>query len=178
MDKYLFESDRLGFRIWEKSDAEGLFQMNSNPQIMRFFPSLQTRTDAADFISRMNIQYQEFGYCYFAVDELKSKNFVGFIGLSNQTFKANFNPSVDIGWRLLSEFWGIGYATEGAKRCLVFAKEQLSLSKIVSVAPIINLPSISVMNKIGMKKVLEFEHPLLNDSPELKKCLLYYIKVN
>ena len=174
----MFQSERLGFRTWEESDTEGLFSLVSNPEVMRYFPSPQNKQYAIDFITRMNIQYTEFGYCYFAVDELESQNFTGFIGLSNQTYKADFNPSVDIGWRLLLEFWGKGFATEGAKRCLQYANEELNLAQIVSVAPVINQPSISVMEKTGMIKVKEFEHSLLAGSPELEKCVLYFIKVN
>ena len=72
------------------------------------------------------------------------------IGLSEQSYEAPFTPCVDIGWRLKPTFWHMGLATEGAKRCLKYGFQDIQLSKIFSVAPVINTPSIHVMKKIGM----------------------------
>ena len=99
--------------------------------------------------------------------------FIGFIGLMNQTYESHFTPCVDIGWRLRRSAWGQGYATEGALACLHFAQESLSLSEVVSVASVSNKASERVMQKIGMTKVGEFDHLLLLDFPELNPCLLY-----
>jgi len=89
--------------------------------------------------------------------------------------KQNSPPCIDIGWRLSSEEWNKGYATEGANRCLEYANEVLKLEKIVSIAPKINVKSEKVMKKIGMEKVLEFEHPLLINDERLRDCVLYQI---
>jgi RimJ/RimL family protein N-acetyltransferase len=83
----------------------------------------------------------------FRVDKLENNEFIGFIGLSEKSFEAEFTPCIDIGWRLSSEEWNKGYATEGAKRCLEYANEVLKLEKIVSIAPKINVKSERVMEK-------------------------------
>ena len=123
----------------------------------------------------MQNMYQERGHCYFAVDQKEDGQFIGFIGLCYQEYKANFTPGVDIGWRLDKAFWGKGYATEGAKRCLSFGFEDLGLKKIFAVAPQINQASINVMRKIGMSKVLDFKHPKLTNYPQLEDCVCYEI---
>jgi len=61
-------------------------------------------------------------------------------------------PAIEIGWRLLPKFWNQGLATEGAKRCLQFAFEELNIGEIYAVTSIHNKPSERVMQKIGMKK--------------------------
>jgi RimJ/RimL family protein N-acetyltransferase len=109
---------------------------------------------------------------------LKIIRFIGFIGLSEKSFEAVFTPCIDIGWRLSTEEWNKGYATEGAKRCLEYANEVLKLEKIVSIAPKINLKSEQVMKKIGMEKVMEFVHPLLINDERLRDCVLYQITIN
>lgn len=175
MENYLFTSERLGFRNWETSDVDALFEINSNEEVMRFFPSTQTKKHTEEFINRMREQFSKNEFCYFAVEILSGNDFIGFIGLSEQTYEADFNPSVDIGWRLHPKSWGKGYATEGAKACLQYAFDTLNLSEIVAVAPVINISSITVMKKVGMTKIKEFTHPLLSQYPKLKNCVLYSI---
>ncbi len=175
MQNYLFTSKRLGFRNWKLSDIDDLFEINSNIEVMKYFPSTVTKEDCEKFIHRMQQQYIKNKFCYFAVEVINTKQFIGFIGVSEQTYEADFNPSIDIGWRLSPKFWGKGYATEGALQCLNYAFVQLKLSEIISVAPQINIPSITVMERIGMKKIKEFNHPLLSAFQEIEKCVLYKI---
>lgn len=175
-EKYLFTSDRLGFRNWKTSDIAKMHEISSDPEVMRHFPSTQSEKYTADFIQRMQTAFDQNRLCYFAVETLENEEFIGFIGCCTQTYEIDFNPSVDIGWRLHKRFWGKGYATEGAKASLDYAFNVLKLRKIVAVATKGNTPSISVMKKIGMKKVKDFEHPLLLDYPEYKECVLYEIQ--
>lgn len=176
MSNYLFTSNRLGFRNWKTTDVDLLSQINADKKVMQFFPSTPTKKATEDFILRMQEQFSKKQFCYFAVELLNTQQFIGFIGLSEQTYESEFNPSIDIGWRLAKEFWHKGYATEGAKACLAYGFHQLKLDTIISVAPIINIPSISVMQKIGMQKVYEFKHPFLLDYPKLVTCVFYEIR--
>lgn len=176
MENYLFTSERLGFRNWKTTDVDALFELNSNEEVMRYFPSTQTKIQAEAFIKRMQEQFSKNNFCYFAVEVLESNEFIGFVGLSEQTYEIDFNPSIDIGWRLHPKHWGKGYATEGAKTCLQYAFNNLKIKEIVSIAPTINIPSITVMKRIGMKKAKEFVHPLLKEYPKLETCVLYTIK--
>lgn len=171
--KYIFQSERLGFRNWIESDIEKMAAINADIDVMQFFPGIQTPQHTAQFIERMQKLFKEKGFCYFAVDKLENHELIGFIGLAEQKFEADFTPCIDIGWRLAKQEWNNGFATEGAKRCLDFAFNNLQLKKIVATAPQINLPSINVMKKIGMQYISAFEHPLLKTDERLKSCVLY-----
>lgn len=173
---YLFTSDRLGFRPWSLADIPAMHTINSDPQVMRFFPSLPSLEQTTNFVERMQGQQERNGYCYFATERLEDGQLVGFIGLAEQTYEADFTPCVDIGWRLAQSAWGKGYATEGALRCLDYGFQEQGLKHILSVAPKVNTPSIKVMQKIGMSWVNNFQHPALEDFPELAECVLYEIK--
>jgi RimJ/RimL family protein N-acetyltransferase len=173
---YLFTSKRLGFRSWEFSDLDDLFELNNDERVMQYFPNVADRDKCLNFINRMQEMHALRGYCYFAVECLDKKRFIGFIGISYIDFQSSFTPCVDIGWRLLPEFWGDGFATEGARRCLIYAFDDLNISEIVAIAPTINRPSISVMHKIGMIKLNSFIHPLLIDFEKLKYCELFSCK--
>lgn len=173
---YLFTSERLGFRNWQTEDLDKMAAINADPEVMEYFPSTANLEETASFIARMQTQFDNKRYCYFAVDELASGNFIGFIGLNEQSFEADFTPCVDIGWRLDKRFWNKGLATEGAKRCLAYAFNDLKLDSIKSMAPLVNHKSEQVMIKIGMTKIGEFIHPRLLDDRRLRDCVLYDIK--
>lgn len=172
---YLFTSERLGFRNWADNDLATQASINADPDVMRYFPAPQTLERTRQFIDRMQQQYRERGYCYFATEKLDTAELIGFIGLAYQDYPAPFTPCVDIGWRLGKAHWHQGLATEGAKRCLQYAFEDLALPKIYAIAPAINQPSIQVMQKIGMQFQYNFEHPALVGDDRLVNCVLYSI---
>lgn len=177
-NKYIFQSKRLGFRTWQDSDLPSLSAINSDPEVMKFFPSIPSSEDTWNFIQRMQLQYAENGFCYYATELLETGDLVGFIGMARQDYEADFAPCVDIGWRLGESYWGKGFASEGALACIAYAFDTLEIHELLSVAPCINLPSIRVMEKIGMSKVKEFNHSLLQDYPVLEPCALYSLKSN
>ncbi len=172
---YLFKSERLGFRNWVDADIPLMTAISGDQDVMKFFPAFATPKQTIEFIERMQTMFAEKGYCYFAVDRLSDNTFIGFIGLSDQDYDVEFAPCVDIGWRLDKQYWGNGFATEGAKRCLKYAFEKLKLENIKSTAPIINLNSIKIMEKIEMTKQLEFQHPKLLGNKALVNCVCYEI---
>lgn len=170
---YLFTSDRLGFRQWEDRDIEPLHQINTDPRVMEYFPAIQTREQTSEFVLRMQAEYSNEGYCYFAVDALATMELIGFIGLSQKTFVSDFTPCTDLGWRLTHEYWNQGFATEGARRCLQFAFQDLQLQSVKAIAPAANARSVRVMQKIGMRLIKTFQHPSLDVDSWLQPCVLY-----
>lgn len=173
--KYLFTSSRLGFRTWNNDDIPQMTLLNSDQDVMEFFPFLPSKKQTVEFIVRMQNQFTENGFCYFPVDDLETNSFIGFIGFSLQKFESDFTPCVDIGWRINKNYWGKGLATEGAMECLKYGKDYLKLTRIYSMASKINSKSTKVMEKIGMTYVKDFEHPKLQENSRLKKCALYAI---
>ncbi|OED48071.1 GNAT family N-acetyltransferase [Flavobacteriaceae bacterium (ex Bugula neritina AB1)] len=173
MNTYLFTSERLGFRNWTLNDLDTLTEINNDEKVMEFFPFKPSKENTRNFILKMQQQYSDKGFCYFAVDILETNEFIGFIGLSEQTYLDDLGPFVDIGWRLHRDFWNKGYATEGANACLDFGFTTVNLDKIYSLAPEINIKSEAVMKKIGMQKIKIFQHPKLLDNNRLVNCVLY-----
>lgn len=172
---YLFTSERLGFRNWIADDIPAMAALNADPDVMEFFPSTQTMEQTVGFVERMQKLFAARGYCYFPAFRLSDDQFIGFIGMSYQDFEASFTPCTDIGWRLAKAYWGMGYATEGAKRCLQYAFEDLGLKNIKSIASVINVKSTRVMEKIGMQQQLFFQHPKLTDYPQIVDCVCYEV---
>lgn len=173
---YFFVSERLGFRKFRDSDLEPFFKMNADSEVMKFFPSTLDTEETQSLIMRINAHIDENGFGFFAIDLLSENRFIGFIGLKRTNFKADFTPCIEIGWRLDKEFWNKGLATEGATRCLEFAFLNLKLNEVYSFTSLLNKPSERIMQKIGMAKISEFDHPLVEKGSRLKKHCLYKIK--
>ena len=174
-NEYIFESPRLGFRMWNESDRALFAKMNDSKEVMRYFPKTLDSKETDDFLNRVQEHFKENGYGLWAVELKDTKDFIGFIGLLTATFEADFTPCVEIGWRLDNKYWNKGYATEGAKACLEYGFNKLNLDTIYSFTAQINKPSENVMKKIGLKKVGEFKHPRVEDSSLLKPHVLYKI---
>lgn len=173
---YIFTSDRLGFREWLDCDLDQFTELNADPVIMEHLPKVLSKNETAHFIERLQNHYKQYGHCYFATEILETGEFIGFIGMAYQVYPTDFTPAVDIGWRLKQSSWGNGYATEGAKRNLEYAFNDLKLDRVISTCTVDNTNSENVMKKIGMKKLKNFDHPLLKGQPLLEKCMVYIIE--
>ena len=174
--RFLFTSPRLGFRSWKESDLDKLARLNADPEVMRYFPAPLSREKSRHLLVQLQEHLACRGYTYYATELLSTGEFIGFIGLKHQEYMADFTPATDIGWRLQKEFWGRGYASEGAKRCLDHAFDGLGLHRVVSVCPALNTASERVMRKIGMQRQGAFEHPGLQWDPLLNPCVWYEVK--
>ena len=99
------------------------------------------------------------------------------MGLTVQTFESHFSPAVEIAWRLSPEYWGNGYATEGAQAALGYAFDQLDLEEIVSFTATENIRSRQVMERLGMNHDPDddFNHPELAPEHRLSRHVLYRI---
>ena len=147
-------------------------EISGSPEVMRYFPERQSLQQTEQLIQRMNELFEQKQYCYFAVETLQEKNFIGFIGLQDIDYPAPFTPATDIGWRLHPQQWYKGYAIEGAKACLGYGFLK-GLQEIVAVAPAVNLPSIAVMKRAEMKLAGSFNHPHLSEHKWLQQCVYY-----
>jgi RimJ/RimL family protein N-acetyltransferase len=178
MPTIITQTERLILRTWSKEDIAPFAAMCADNEVMRYFPATLSFQETENLVNRFQERYEQDGYTYYVVEIKETGEFIGFCGMLMQTYESPFTPNVDIGWRLKKAAWGKGYATEAARACLVLAKETLGLKTIISVASQNNTPSINVMQKIGMEKVGEFEHPALKDTPELNPCLVYKISLS
>lgn len=174
----IITTKRLMLRTWKEEDFEPFAQMNADPTVMRYFPSPLSRDESAQMFERIKAKIEERGWGLWAVSPLEGGEPMGFIGLNavdKSTLNAPFSPAVEIGWRLRQEFWGQGYATEGAMGCLKYAFETLSLGEIVSFTAVQNQPSRRVMEKLGMHHHPkdDFDHPKIALGHPLKRHVLY-----
>ncbi len=170
---YIIETSRLGLRNWLDTDIPKFAEMNKDPRVMEYFPKVLTEIETKQMVDKIKMHILNNGFGLWAVEIKQTNEFIGFVGLSIPQFKSNFTPCVEIGWRLAYEYWGKGYAQEAASKCLDYGFINLGFKEIVSFTSVLNVRSMNVMKKIGMKYVQEFEHPNVAQGNKLRKHVLY-----
>lgn len=141
----LFDSPRLYFREFEEKDAEDLYKLNSDPEVVRYtgdapFESIES---ALKFIQNYD-HYKKHGFGRWAVIAKENDDFIGWCGL-----KFNEEDEIDIGFRFFQKEWGKGYATESAKATIKYGVSNLKMNHFVGRAAKENSASVKVLEKIG-----------------------------
>lgn len=171
----ILETERLILRTWENSDLDPMAAIDQDPLVCKYLLGIGNRDATAAGVQRMMKHYQEHGFSLYAVELKETGEMIGFLGLSIPSFKAHFTPAVEIGWRLASQHWNKGYATEGAKAVIDYAFNQLGLNEIVSFCLVNNQASRRVMEKIGLHRNAQddFERSDLPEGSPLRPHVLY-----
>ncbi len=164
---------RLRLRPWRESDFAPFAALNGDPQVMEHFPAVKSRAESDAEAGRILAGLEARGWGFWAVEVVGGEPFVGFTGLAEKTFAAPFTPCVEVGWRLARDAWGHGYATEAARAALAFGFRELGLAEIVSYTTLGNARSIAVMERLGMRRDIEFEHPLIPVGSPVRNHILY-----
>jgi RimJ/RimL family protein N-acetyltransferase len=169
---------RLRLRRWRASDRAPFAALNADRAVMEYLHGPLAATESDALVDRVEAHFATHGYGPWAVEIIGVTAFAGFIGLSVPRFTAPFTPCVEVGWRLAAQYWGRGYATEGARGALAFAFETLGLSEVVSFTVPANTRSRRVMERIGMTRdpADDFDHPLLAAGDPLRRHVLYRIR--
>lgn len=176
----ILETERLILRPWRDEDLGPFAKLNADPRVMEYFPSLLTREESDQLANKIRTKIDERGWGAWAISLKNGSDFIGFIGLDNVLFDAPFTPAVEIGWRLAYDYWGKGYAIEGAAACLKYGFERLHLNVIVAFTAVQNMRSRRVMERIGMHHDPndDFNHPELPNGNWLQRHVLYRIKAS
>lgn len=146
----VFLTDRLKIRPLNRDDGELLFELSRNPNVMRHINGGKTLSEAetkADLQKRLGALTDIFGY--WMIESTKTGNFIGWVALK----KLDQTDKIEIGYRLLEEHWGNGYASEAAAMLLKYAFHTLNLDEVVAVALEENERSLRVLQKLGLRFV-------------------------
>lgn len=121
-------TDRLRLRMLRESDLDAYAAMCADADVMRFIGDGKTlsRNEAWRHIALMLGHWQLRGYGRWAVEN-ELGEFVGCLGCWNP----DGWPGFEIGWRPRKEFWGCGYATEGARAAIRFAFDDLKQDRVI-----------------------------------------------
>lgn len=141
------ETERLILREWrEETDFETYAEMMADPDVMRYLSGNPgPRTEAWRSMAFMVGHWALRGYGHWAVEEKSSGRFVGRIGFLNPEGW----PGFEVGWTLAREHWGKGFASEGGRRALTYAFDEMGRDHVISLIHPENSASIAVATRMG-----------------------------
>ncbi len=143
-----FNTSRLKIRPIDRNDGSRLFQLSNNPNVMKHINGGKILSKAetdVDLQNRLKALTDIFGY--WMIETVDGNEFVGWVALK----KLDQTEKIEIGYRLLEEHWGKGFAAEAAAEMLKYAFLTLNLTEVVAVALEENTRSLRVLEKLGMK---------------------------
>jgi RimJ/RimL family protein N-acetyltransferase len=160
-------------RDWKESDFEPFAEMNSDPEVMRYFQAPMTRSESLDTFSRIREEIAQRGWGVWAIEA--EGRFAGMVGLHVPEWQLPFSPCVEVLWRLRKEFWGHGIAYEAANRAIEDGFSKAGLEEIVSFTTASNLRSIRLMERLGFERDHQgdFDHPAVLLGHSLRRHVLY-----
>lgn len=144
----IIETDRLLLRNFTEEDAPLLYELNLDPEVIKYtYDPIKDIDHAQQILQRVILpQYALYNHGRWAVHLKPALEFIGWCGLKT---RPEMNE-IDLGYRFMKKFWGKDYATESAGACIKYAFEKLNLNRIVGRALPGNAASIKILEKCGM----------------------------
>ena len=139
------ETKRLKFRQWQNADFDTFSIFFADEASAKYVGGKKTREEAWRLMATYIGHYQLEGFGYLAIEEKASGKLVGCVGL----WKSEPWPELELGYWLLNEMQGKGYATEAAKKVMGYAFETLKVDTFVSYIDPSNKPSKKLAERLG-----------------------------
>jgi RimJ/RimL family protein N-acetyltransferase len=147
---FILITERLFLRHLQMSDAEAMYGVFGDPEVMRFGDGVQSKERVHNWLQRQIENYQAQGFGPYAIVEQHSDEVIGYCGLFFFP-DVNGQPEVEIGYRLKPSTRGQGYATEAVLAVRDYAFTTLGLKRLIAMIDPGNVASIRVAEKAGMK---------------------------
>jgi [ribosomal protein S5]-alanine N-acetyltransferase len=146
----VLETDRLGLRWLTVDDDEFIVRLLNEPAWRLYIGDFGVRTheDARRYLEKGPISmYARRGFGLYLVELRATGEPIGICGL----IKREALEDVDLGYALLEEFRGKGYAREAASAVLELGRSSFGLSRIVAISSKDNQSSARLLGKLGFR---------------------------
>jgi len=172
-DMKILETERLILRQFSMNDASFVLQLLNSPPWLEFIGDRGVRTidDAGQYIAARLIQsYERFGFGLYLIVLKPGGIPIGACGILKREQLAD----ADIGFALLPEYSGKGYAFEAASATVIYARTVLHLPRLAAITMVTNGTSIRLLTKLGLRfeRMIKLDDELALFSIDLKKNAL------
>ena len=172
--EFRLESERLVLRSWREEDLAPFHAICADPQVMATLGPVLDRAQTEALIARIAALEAADGYTFWALERREDAQLIGLCGVIRGT-DGPVTGKAEIGWRLASDCWGFGYASEAARAAVDWLFANLPDEAAWAITHIANLRSRAVMERLGMRyhPELDFGHPKLADDDPLRPHVVY-----
>ena len=154
----VLETERLRLEGWRADQVDDVLRLHGDPIIARYFTAagLPWTEDACRArLQRWRDEFRDHRMGKLRVIRKSDGTFLGRAGFSLHA--PTGEP--EIGYALLREFWGSGYATEAAAGLRDWIFSETAWDHFIGFADVRNVASLKVLQTIGMKetRVADFQ---------------------
>jgi RimJ/RimL family protein N-acetyltransferase len=146
---WLIETDRLQLRAITIDDTELMLAVWNDPAFIRnvMDRGIRTPEQAREALQEGALKlFADFGYGPYCISLKSDDSMIGICGL----FKRENLDDPDIGFAVLPEYCGQGYAGEAAAAVVSYARDDLGLGVLTAIVSPGNTPSIGLIEKLGL----------------------------
>ena len=153
-----FNSERLYYRPFRRSDADDAFAFFGDPEVMKYsaFGVHQDLERTAEMLADLIAENRRLGFGLWAVVERETDELIGTTGLTAM----DGEDALELAYRFRRDRWGRGYGSEAAAAWVARGFSTLRLEKIVAVVEPDQMVSKRILEKVGMRFV---EQRILHD---------------
>ena len=141
------ETDRLILRAPAAEDFEPWADFSADEEAARYIGGVQTRAGAWRVLCVMTGAWTIRGYSMFSVIEKATGRWVGRVG----PWMPEGWPGTEVGWGIVRDCWGKGYATEAAEAAIDWAFATQGWDEVIHTIEPANLNSQKVAERLGSR---------------------------
>lgn len=171
------ETERLILRQWREADRAAYLAMMAEPDVAYWLGGINSVEHENTQFDRRRDMIAADGFGMWAAERKADGRVIGSIGIRRMptAWKHPFAGEVELGWRLIGDAWGAGFASEGAAAALAWGRANLDVARIVAFTADTNQRSQGVMIRIGMTRRpdLDFDHPELAPDHPLRRHVVF-----
>ena len=177
MSALVITTERLRMRPWEERDIAPFHAICSDPLVMATLGPVMTLEQVATRVSQMQAIQAELGHCFWALERREDARLLGWCGIIRGT-AGPVNRKAELGWRLASDSWGQGYASEAARGAIAWGFANLADDALWAITTVTNARSRAVMDRLGMayRAQLDFDHPQVPEDDPLRRHVTYCLE--
>ena len=145
------DGERLLLKGLEESDAEDVFAIYSDPEVIRYWssPAYESIEQARNLISETQNQFRARTMFEWGAEHRGSGRIIGTCTMINVDIA---HRRAEIGYAFAREFWGRGYATEAVELLVAFAFGPMNLHRLEADVHPDNSGSLRLLEKQGFKR--------------------------
>jgi RimJ/RimL family protein N-acetyltransferase len=139
------ETERLILRVPSGADLDGWSALLEDEESARFIGGTESRRGAWRSMAIMAGSWLVNGFGMFSVIEKKSGKWIGRVG----PWRPVDWPGTEVGWALIKDAWGQGYAHESSKAAIDWAFATLNWNEVIHIISPENYRSIALAQRLG-----------------------------
>ncbi len=158
-DDFHITTERLLLRPWRLSDSADFAAMNAHPEVMADLGGPLTLEASDQKLERFRRSFDDHGFTRWVIEDGDGR-FVGYCGTAWWDDDEHpVGPHHEIGWRLVRDAWGKGYASEAAQAALTDVFARKDVDRVLAYTASDNVRSQIVMERLGLRRdtSLDFE---------------------